>query len=204
QKVLAGGVGIPALELILVGERDRVNQEVQASPLLFDRLEHGVEAGGVSHVAGEHEVGAERLCQRRNALLQRFTLIGESQLRPVVREGSRDPPGEGALVRHSHDEALLAGHQRLRFCHRGSRDFGSRTGAHPTRKPFAGKARGFSLVSPCFSPSGWRDTVISTRKIRGKFGWIRPQRIPKQQSLRSGGSWGRLVGSAIRTRWPLT
>jgi hypothetical protein len=45
-------------------------------------------------------------------------LIGKGDLRALARQHLGDAPGDGVVVGHSHDQALLAGHQsRFGFSH---------------------------------------------------------------------------------------
>ena len=50
------------------------------APFRVQRLEHGIDAGDILDVAGQHQFDAERLRQRLDALAQRLALIGEGQL----------------------------------------------------------------------------------------------------------------------------
>ena len=52
QERLARRVEVAAAQIRLVGEADRVDQEIQPVPLLAQRREGGVDAGLVAHVAG--------------------------------------------------------------------------------------------------------------------------------------------------------
>ena len=57
------------LQLLLVGEGDGMDEEVEPAPALADRREGGVEAGVVGHVAGHDEIAAPtRLGQRAHPL----------------------------------------------------------------------------------------------------------------------------------------
>ncbi len=49
------------LQLVLVGEGDGMDDEVEAAPTLFQRGKGGVDTGIVGHVAGHHDIGADRL-----------------------------------------------------------------------------------------------------------------------------------------------
>ena len=53
----------------------------KSSPPHFSRsaVEHGIDAGDVLDVAGQHGVDTERLRQRLDALAERFALIGEGK-----------------------------------------------------------------------------------------------------------------------------
>ena len=87
-----------------------MDQEVQPAPGLVDLLEHPVDIAVVLDVAGQNQVRAERPGQWPDALSEGFALIGEGQLGPLGAERSGDAPGDGVVVRNSHDQTALAGH----------------------------------------------------------------------------------------------
>ena len=62
-------------------------------------------------VAGQHEIGAERLGQRHDALAERRRLVGEGKLGAVLGEALGDAPGDGMVVGDPHHQAALAAHQ---------------------------------------------------------------------------------------------
>ena len=146
-EVLFGCVDVAAVEFVLVGEGDGVNEEVEAAPGLGERLEDGVHRRGIGDVAGQHDRGAEFGGQRLDALLQGVALIGERDFGALRGAGLGDAPGDRAIVGDAHDQATLAGHEISR-CHACRRlcgrhrlldpwlsdKCGTEPGAHPTQK----------------------------------------------------------------------
>jgi len=106
------GVEIFALELLPVGERDRMNHEVEPSPFFRDGGEQRIEAGGVGDVAGQHQGCAHALGERPDPLAERVALVGQDELGAVLRHRPGDPPGERAIIGDPEDQPLLARHQR--------------------------------------------------------------------------------------------
>ena len=110
REVLLAGVDVAAVELVLVGEGDGVHEEVELAPGASQLGEDRVHRGRVGDVAGHDELGAELGGERPHALFQRLSLVGERDLGALRRGGLGDAPGDRAVVRHAHDEALLASH----------------------------------------------------------------------------------------------
>ena len=116
-EVLGRRLEVTALQLLLVGIGDGVDDEVEPSPSLLQRLEHGIEAGLVGDVARQD--GVQPICcgERCHPLLQRLALIGERDLAAVGVHRPGDRPGDRAVVGDAHDQALLSGHQRCALVH---------------------------------------------------------------------------------------
>ncbi len=89
-----------------------MDQEIQPIPLPLQRVERGIDAGFVRHVAGEHAIGPHRRGQRTHAPLQRLALEGEGEFGALGGTGGGNTPGQRTLVRHAHDQATLALQQR--------------------------------------------------------------------------------------------
>src|SRR6185437_14048957 len=117
EEIRACGVDVFALELARIGEGDRVNEEIEPAPALFQRRKGPVKARLVRHVAIEHDVAADGLGERLYALAEGIALIGEGKLRSLCMNGLRDRPGNRAVVGDAHNEATLARHQGLMFGH---------------------------------------------------------------------------------------
>ena len=69
-------------------------EAVQLAPAFLQRIEGGVDLCVIAHIAGKHEVGADRGGQRAHPLFQRLTLEGEGKLRPLGSAGLGDGPGD--------------------------------------------------------------------------------------------------------------
>jgi hypothetical protein len=112
REVVRRGVDETPGELVAVGKRDRVHQEVDRAPGVSNRRERRVDARRVGDVAVLDDRGVDRLGQRADTLLHRLALIGERELGAMCPEGSGDSPRDRPVVRDTHDQAALAGHQR--------------------------------------------------------------------------------------------
>ena len=111
QEVVEAGVDILPAQLALVGEADRVDDEIDRLPALLQRVEGAVERFHVRHVAFEGEIAAELFGQRADALLQRLALIGEGHLGALLVQLLGNAPGQRLVVGESHDQPTLALHQ---------------------------------------------------------------------------------------------
>ena len=74
-------------------------------------VEHGIDAGDVLDVAGQHQFDAERFRQRLDALAERLALIGEGELGALRGQRLGDAPGDRMIIGDAHDQAALALHQ---------------------------------------------------------------------------------------------
>ena len=88
-----------------------MDDKIQRRPFARKLGKGRVQRGAVADIAIQHRSGLERLDQRRNALAERVALIGEREFRTGAVQRLRDAPGNGAFVRHAHDEAALAFHE---------------------------------------------------------------------------------------------
>ncbi len=116
-KLSARGVDVTAVELILVGERNGVDQEVDPAPGRLDRCEHRIDGCRIGHIAIADNDAADLLGQRLDALLQRVALIGKRQLRAMPPAGLGNAPGKRTVVRDPHDQAAFAAHKARVFRH---------------------------------------------------------------------------------------
>src|ERR1700686_2226405 len=114
-----------------------MHDEIEPRPLLGERSENAVEARLIGDVAVHHDLAAETLGKRAHALGERVTLEGESDLGALGMDRLGDAPSDRAIVGDAHDEAPLAGHERL-YVHpyispRTAPVRGAKAG-HPTRR----------------------------------------------------------------------
>src|SRR3546814_17147758 len=77
EEVLAAGIEITALQLLLVGVGDGMDQEVEPAPGIPQRGECGVQARRVGDVAGQDQRRAQRRRQRLHAPPECFPLRSE-------------------------------------------------------------------------------------------------------------------------------
>ena len=110
REIVGRGVDVAPLELLLVGEGDGVDDEIEVAPDRAELGEGGVERGRLGHVAVDQGRRAQRLDQGDDALLERLALIGEGELGALAGQRLGDAPGDRAIIGDPHDEAALAGH----------------------------------------------------------------------------------------------
>ena len=91
-----------------------MDEEVDGPEAVPDGVEGRVDGVELLDVAGHHEVGAERLGQRLDALAERLALVGEGEFGALGRQRLGDAPGDRVVVGDPHDEAALAAHQAAR------------------------------------------------------------------------------------------
>ena len=109
QKRSRGRVDEAALEILRGGERDGVDEQVEAAAERLAGL--GEDAGDVvvrAHVALGDELRVDRLGQLAHALLDPLALEGERELGALIVEALRDRPGDRPLVGDAQDQRLLA------------------------------------------------------------------------------------------------
>ena len=87
-----------------------MDHEIQRPEFLFQRGEGLIHRGVVSDLRRHEHLDANRLAKGLNPPLHRFD-IAERELRALSRQLAGDSPGDGVVVRHAHDQALLAFHE---------------------------------------------------------------------------------------------
>lgn len=110
-EIVGGSVEIAAVELILVGEGDGMDHEIDLAPFLPQHLEGRIDSGGIGDVTMAEQDAAKLGRQRLDAFLQRIPLPGQRDLgtRRMARLG--DAPGDGPVVGDAEDHPALALHQ---------------------------------------------------------------------------------------------
>ena len=83
-EIVRRGVDIAAVELVLVGKGDGVDDEIERAPCRFHRREGGVDGRGLGHVAMPDDDPVDLLRQWLDPLLQRIALIGEGQIGALI------------------------------------------------------------------------------------------------------------------------
>ena len=63
-----------------------MDQEVELPPFFAQRFEHGIDAGDVLDIAGQHQGNAELFGQRLDALAERIALIGKGEFGALRRQ----------------------------------------------------------------------------------------------------------------------
>jgi len=102
----AAGVEELALERVLGGKRDGVQQQVQLAEAVSHLLEDPGNFLVARHIAGENEgIAAEGACEFFDVILEALALVGESQFRAGAVPGLRDGPGDRAPVGHAEDDS---------------------------------------------------------------------------------------------------
>jgi hypothetical protein len=117
RKVVRCGLDVAAGQLVLVGERYGVDDEVDRAPGLRGRIERSVDGRGFGHIAVSEQNTADLRGERFDALFQRISLESETELGALGTAGLGNTPGNRAVVRDAKDDAALAAHQTARFSH---------------------------------------------------------------------------------------
>src|SRR5262249_32905650 len=97
-KIVRRRVQVAPGQLILVGEGNGVDEEIERAPFRFNRRESRVDSIRFGYVAVADHQPADLLRQRFDPLLQRLALIGESELGALPMASLCDAPGERAVV----------------------------------------------------------------------------------------------------------
>jgi hypothetical protein len=92
-----------------------MHHEIEAAPGLRRAREHGVDGRGLRDVAMAQHLRADLLRQRLDPLLDRLTLVAETDLGAIGATGFGDAEGQRAVVSDPQDHAALAAHQ-IRGC----------------------------------------------------------------------------------------
>ena len=95
-------------ELVLVGEGDGVDEDVEAAELLLPLAEDALDVVVALHIAGLHEGRAEPSRKRLDAFLHEHLDRREADLSPLAMECLCDPPGDRVVVRQPEDQSALA------------------------------------------------------------------------------------------------
>ncbi len=110
-EIVARSLGVAALQLVLVGETDGMDVEIERTPLLLDFAEHRIDGRDVLDIARQDQLRSEQLGERLHAPAERLALIGKRERRAMRRKRLRDPPGDRVVVCDPHDQPALALHQ---------------------------------------------------------------------------------------------
>ena len=88
-----------------------MQHEIERAPGRLNSGEHRIERGRLGDVAMADHQPVYLLGQRLNPLLERVALIGEGEISTLVAAGTRDTPGNRAVIGDTHDQAAFAAHQ---------------------------------------------------------------------------------------------
>src|SRR5690606_11067182 len=90
------------------GKADRVDQSVQAVPVLAQGGECRLDLGVVGNVAGNDDVAAEFFGEAAHAAFKAFADIGECQFGALGAAGMRDAVGDGSVRKYAGDQEAFA------------------------------------------------------------------------------------------------
>ena len=116
DEVLARRVGVASGQLLGIGIRERVDNEVEAAPLFFDTSENIIDAGEIEDIALLDDLRTQRLRQRRSAAAESAALICEGEFGALSGERAGNAPGDRSVVGDAHHKTALARHQRTWLC----------------------------------------------------------------------------------------
>src|SRR5690606_3170037 len=105
------GVDIPTFELIRRRKRDRVNEDVEAVPVLGQAVEERVDPRIVGHVERQHDARAELLRHALDAFRELLALMAEGKLRAFAPQCLRDTPGNRAIAGEADHDGPLTGQE---------------------------------------------------------------------------------------------
>ena len=114
RKLSRRGVDIAALQLVLVGKGDGVDQEVQPAPLLRNSAKAASSEPCSETSQSITAAGFSGSTSGSTRFLNSVALIGEGEFGAGLVQGLGDAPGDGAVVGDAHDQAALALHEYLR------------------------------------------------------------------------------------------
>ena len=67
--------------------------------------------GLVAHVAWQDDIASQAPGERVDPFFQRVALVGERELRTLIRKRLGDPPGDGFIIGQPHNETAFSVHQ---------------------------------------------------------------------------------------------
>ena len=87
-----------------------MDQKIKATPTVGNRRKGPVQRRIIGDVDVDQEIAPQRTCQRFDTLAEHLALIAERQFGPGCMQRLGDPPGDGMVVGHPHDQAAFAVH----------------------------------------------------------------------------------------------
>ena len=84
-----------------------MHQDIQPVPAFPKPLEHRPDLPVVGDIAGQDDPGIQLGGKLFNAPAQFIPLIGQGQLGPLAPHGTGDPPGDGTVAGHAHDQGAF-------------------------------------------------------------------------------------------------
>src|SRR5207237_3000379 len=111
DEIRPAGLDVTALVFVAVGIGNGMDEKIDAVPLRSDRAERFIKLMIAADIAGHREIRADAGGQRPHTFALCFALIGEGKLGAVGGQHARNAPGDGMIVRDTHDDAAPARHQ---------------------------------------------------------------------------------------------
>ena len=108
EALATDGIDEAAGELVPRREPHRVNDDVEAVPVLAERLEGGGNFRILGDVHGAGEAAAQLFRHGLHARLELFALVGEGEIRALAAHGLGDAPGDRTLAGETDDQRALA------------------------------------------------------------------------------------------------
>src|SRR5690606_27038297 len=102
-------VDVAALQLVARRERDRVDQDVEAVPVLAELCEESVDLRVVRNIERQHDLALLLGRELAYALGQLVVLVAEGELRAFAPQRIGDAPCDRAMACEAHDDGALAG-----------------------------------------------------------------------------------------------
>ena len=111
EALAVGGLDEAAGERLARREGDRVDDDVEAVPLVLEAGEGLVDLLVEGHVHRQDGLRSELGAEVDDAILDAVVLVGEGQLGAFALHGPRDAPGDGPFGGESDDQGLLSGQE---------------------------------------------------------------------------------------------
>src|ERR1700691_2246891 len=86
-----------------------MDHEIELAPKPFDLAKGGIDRRRIGNVAMADDMGVELFGKRPDALLERFTLIGEGELGAGAMRRLGYAPGDRTVIGRPKDEAAAPG-----------------------------------------------------------------------------------------------
>src|SRR5207248_9324989 len=160
-EIIRRRVDVAPGQLILVGERDGVDEKIERAPFRRKGRERRVDRGRLGHIAMTDDQPADFLRERLDPPFECLALVSEGELGALAMAGLCDAPREGAVVGNTQDQAPFAAQEARRFRHDLPRwpataSLPMTQGKRPHKQPplvatSAPAAAGISLGAKCWS-----------------------------------------------------
>ena len=110
-EAFAAGLVKGLAQLVAARVGNRMDDEVEAAPLLLDLLERHFDLGVLGDVAAQDQLGLEAFGERPDPFLEDLVEVRERDRGPFLVQLLRDAPGDALVIRHAENDSLFSCHQ---------------------------------------------------------------------------------------------